>query len=126
MLLVPTVLAAEEEEEEEDDSFGSSDSNNLSDGANFQMSDFWKPQQAKQELQTSSFQKPVDKGMNYLTLILIGAVVYYFSKCFFKIMWGDDEERAKGFMGLFIGAVAIVAYLSITSEALDSMTWNYN
>ncbi|MFZ2499555.1 MAG: hypothetical protein WAX23_12185 [Methanosarcina sp.] len=127
MLLVPTVLAAEEEEvEEEEDSIGSADSGDISDSENFQISDFWKPKDAKQELQNSAFQKPVTKGTNWGTLILIGVTIYYFARCFINIMWGDDDARAKGFMGLFIGAIAIVAFFGVTSEALDSMTWNYN
>ncbi len=127
MLLVPNVLAAEEEEEEEeDDSFGSADSGNISNGENFQISDFWKPKNAKQELQESAFKKPVEKGSNWGTLALIGISLYYFARCFAKIMWGDDEERAKGFTGLFVGVIAIVAFFGVTSTALDTMTWNYN
>lgn len=124
MLLVPNVLAAEEDNE--DDSGKSNDLGKGNGSENFQIGDFWKPQEAKQELQNSAFKKPVDKGTNWGTLILIGVTVYYFARCFISIMWGDDEARAKGFMGLFIGAIAIVAFFGITSEALDSMTWNYN
>jgi hypothetical protein len=117
LMLAPMVLAAEEE----DDSDGSGSNNSEKLG----LSDFWKPAEAKKTLDDSAFKTPVDKGTNWGTLGLIIIIVFYFGKCLWNIMAGDDEARSKGFIGLFIGVGAIVLFLAVTSTALDALNWQY-
>jgi hypothetical protein len=95
------------------------------DSDNFTTSDFFKPQEAKKELDNSAFKKPVEKGVNWGTLALIGVCIVYFGKCALKIYSGDDDDRAKGFIGLFVGVLGIVVFLGVTSTALDIISWGW-
>jgi hypothetical protein len=96
------------------------------DNGTFKLSDFIKPEGAKQELENSAFKNPVEKGSNWGTLALVATIFLYFAGCLYKYYTGDEDERAAAFKGFFMGVIMVVLFMACTSTTLDALTWDYN